>query len=370
MQVRADLIEALFNGMSEAPPWSGFLQHLRHMTLADYATLSFPPRSNELQNTTTLVADENGCREIERGDRQDFFHEDSYAWATQLLPEEGRAYSRDEMFGESSSERNAFYLELIAREGISAVLQMHVSERSGAHCWLTLARNGPDFPARDAELLRDIAPVLRGVLQLYVERERAQFAATLHAETARRLQFGWLTLDANGRILECDERGGLMLEQSLDISGRPGNLLSIRAMPAQQVFQSALKEIVARPVSRPRGVLISREPWLNLLLMAPRGKLLSSGIQPAAIACLQGDSLASSDRAEQIAEFFGLSRREAQLALALSRGLSLTEAAAEFGLKIATIRTYSKSLYSKIGARGLADLVRIVMSSVLATAPS
>lgn len=370
MQLRAELIDALFGGISETPPWASFLRRLRGATHADYATLSFPPRTNELEKTTTIVADAHGCTEIGRGARQDFFPEDRYAWVSELLPEEGRPYSRDDLFGTGSTEREAFYLDLIKREGLSAILQMRVCEKSGANCWLTLTRGGADFPANDADLLRDLAPVLRGVLQLYVERERAQFAATLHAETARRLQFGWLTLDTKGRILECDERGGLMLEQSRDISARPGGLVSIRSSSAQQVFQSALKDIISKPDSRPRGILVSREPWLNLLLMAPRGKLLSGGIQPAAIACLQGDSLASSDRAEQIAEFFGLSRREAQLALALSRGLSLTEAASEFGLKIATIRTYSKSLYSKIGARGLADLVRIVMSSVMATAPS
>jgi DNA-binding CsgD family transcriptional regulator len=48
--------------------------------------------------------------------------------------------------------------------------------------------------------------------------------------------------------------------------------------------------------------------------------------------------------------------------------MTLAEAASEFKLTIATARTYSKDIYHKTGARGLPDLVRIVMRSVLAIA--
>ena len=59
-------------------------------------------------------------------------------------------------------------------------------------------------------------------------------------------------------------------------------------------------------------------------------------------------------------------RREARLALALCRGMSISEAAEEFGLAVGTARNYCKSIFSKTGARGQAELVRIVLTSVLA----
>lgn len=67
-----------------------------------------------------------------------------------------------------------------------------------------------------------------------------------------------------------------------------------------------------------------------------------------------------------LADFFALTPSEAKLALAVCRGMTIAEAAVEHGIAEGTARTYSKSIYSKMGARGLPDLVRIVMRSVLA----
>jgi DNA-binding NarL/FixJ family response regulator len=66
------------------------------------------------------------------------------------------------------------------------------------------------------------------------------------------------------------------------------------------------------------------------------------------------------DGAEQrnFARLTGLPRREAEFAVALARGASIAEAAAELGLTIETARNYSKQVYAKLGLRGQADLVR------------
>lgn len=87
------------------------------------------------------------------------------------------------------------------------------------------------------------------------------------------------------------------------------------------------------------------------------------------IAYVHGDNWHAVDRHEQLAELFGLSPREAKMALALSRGMTIAEAAVELGLTVGSARMYSKMIYAKTGARGLPDLVRIVLRSVLAFAP-
>ena len=47
-------------------------------------------------------------------------------------------------------------------------------------------------------------------------------------------------------------------------------------------------------------------------------------------------------------------------------GLFLLSAAAMLGLTIETARNYSKKIYAKTGARGQPELVRIILTSVLA----
>ena len=117
---------------------------------------------------------------------------------------------------------------------------------------------------------------------------------------------------------------------------------------------------------RPRAIALRRDPWLDMLLVPAHAKNATARVSPVAIAYVHADSWRSSDRCKQLAELFALSPREARLALALSRGMTITEAAAEFNLKIETARSYSKDIYAKTGARGLPDLVRIVLTSVLA----
>ena len=89
---------------------------------------------------------------------------------------------------------------------------------------------------------------------------------------------------------------------------------------------------------------------------------------PALIAYVHGDSWSSADRCDQLAELFALLPSEARLALALSRGMTIAEAASDLGLTIETARTYSKKIYAKTGARGQPDLVRFIHRSVLAIA--
>jgi DNA-binding CsgD family transcriptional regulator len=65
---------------------------------------------------------------------------------------------------------------------------------------------------------------------------------------------------------------------------------------------------------------------------------------------------------------FRLTPNEARLALALCRGMTIAEAAREYRIAVGTARNQTKAIYAKTGARGLPDLVRIIMRSVLAIA--
>ena len=64
----------------------------------------------------------------------------------------------------------------------------------------------------------------------------------------------------------------------------------------------------------------------------------------------------------------GLTPAEARLAWSLAQGLSIAEAADAHGLTTETARYYSKRIYAKTGARGQVDLVRNILTGVLALA--
>jgi DNA-binding CsgD family transcriptional regulator len=67
-----------------------------------------------------------------------------------------------------------------------------------------------------------------------------------------------------------------------------------------------------------------------------------------------------------LVDLFGLLPSEARLAWMLGQATSIADAADALGLTIETARNYSKKIYAKTGARGQAELVRIILTSVLA----
>lgn len=286
------------------------------------------------------------------------------------LPQaEGHPYSLGDLIALNGTAQKHLFEALTNQHQISAVRQMWVEEATGADASLTITREGDDFSSRDSALLSAIAPVLRGVLRLYVALERERFAASLTAEAVRRLHFGWITLDRAGHVLDCDEQGAIMLSNSRILSRSTAGRLSATPALLEREIYLALQRVADNPQGRSRAITLSRDPWLDMLLVPANRKTISPLATPAVIAYVHGDSWHSADRCEQLAELFGLSPSEARLALAISRGMTIAEAAVEFGLTTESARTYSKTIYAKTGARGLPDLVRIVMRSVLAIAP-
>jgi DNA-binding CsgD family transcriptional regulator len=362
----AELIEALLEGVFETPLWTTFLDRLRQATGAEHAILNFRPPGRPFEEAMHLLSGATPQADVHELYRKYYYPGDP---PPRRMLREGRPYSLHEMLGPDGGSDADFYRELVVMRGVTAIRQMRVEEATGVNAWLTISRRGEDFTARDSGLLSAIAPVLRGVLRQYVAMERERFAASLTAEAVRRLQFGWLMLDRGGHVLDCDEQGALVLSQSGVLSrSATGRIAARPANLEREIFQ-AIGRVVDDPQGRPRAITLNRDPWLDMLLTPARGKFVSARATPAVIAYVHGDSWRSTDRCDQLAELFALTPGQSRLALALSRGMTIAEAAVEFELTVESARTYSKIIYAKTGARGLPDLVRIVMRSVLAIAP-
>ena len=86
----------------------------------------------------------------------------------------------------------------------------------------------------------------------------------------------------------------------------------------------------------------------------------------AAIVYVSGDRRSQADRCDQLVDLFGLLPSEARLAWLLAQATSISDAAETLGITVETARNYSKKIYAKTGAKGHADLVRIILTSVLA----
>ncbi|WP_205691936.1 helix-turn-helix transcriptional regulator [Caulobacter soli] len=364
----ANLIEPLIAGMVEDPPWSTFILRLRRRVGADYASLTFRPlRDGAPHNRVVhLASGRQSPPIIAQLYRDSLYKSDPLPYHDMA---DGRVYALAELLREGDPRHDAYRAQLLSPSGMNVLRIMRVVEASGVGAWLTLSRRKREFAPEDDALMAALAPYLRAALASYVALERERMTASVANEAVRRMNFGWLTLDAEGRILDVDAHGQALLADGTVLTRGRGDKLAARDAAVGRDIAAALKALGADRQSRPRAIVLSREPWLDMLLVKA-AKVAAGATRPAPtlVAYVHSDQWSSADRCEQLGQLFDLTPRQAGLALALSRGMSIAEAAAELGLSVESARTYSKRIYAKTGARGQADLVRFVHRSVLAIA--
>lgn len=361
-----ELVSAILEGAFETPLWSSFLAQLRRETRADFATMIFQPPGQTLGEALHLFSGDIPAAKA-KGAYERYLS--SVTLLSDLGLEEGSSYALSDVYPPKTSELQSFYRDVVIPNGVNAARMIKVTERTGVSAWLMISRRGNDFGENADVLMTDLVPTIRGALRNYVALERERFTSAVTGDAMRRLYFAWMTLDSRGHVLDYDPEVNQTFSRSGVLSKGPGGRLIAKPAQLERQILDSIRCLAENPQARPRAFTLKRDPWLDILLVPANQNWLSVSPRAMVIAYLHGDSWQSSDRCEQLIQLFGLSQGEARLALALSRGMTISEAAVKFGLKTETARKYSKSIYAKTGARGLPDLVRIVMRSVLALAP-
>jgi len=362
-----ELITALLEGAFETPLWNRFIQGLRRLLDAGCVTLIFRPPGRPLGEAVHLYSSDVAPRVIDEDYRKYLSNLDILS---DFQMEVDRAYSFDELYPPRNAKHRAFYENVVLPSGIRVARLMRVMEATGVSAWLVVSRRQGDFDENASSLLEAIAPFLRGALRNYVALEQERFTAAVTGEAMRLLHFGWMALDAEGHVVKSDVEADKVLSRSGVLRVTSNGRLTARPAELEHDIFDAISDLATNPLGHPRAFTLRRDPWLDMLLVPAGQKRLSAHPRAVAIAFVHGNSWRTIDRCEQLGQLFRLSPGEARLALALSRGLTLPEAATKLELKVGTVRKYSKSIYAKLGARGLPDLIRIVLSSVLSIAPS
>lgn len=358
-----DLIEPLIAGMVEDPLWSTFIGRLRRRLKADYASLIFRPW--RVGRVVHLASGRESPPIIAQLYRDSLHKSDPLPYHEMR---DGRVYALPELLRAGDPQADAYRKALLAPSGMNIMRMMRVVEDSGVSAWLSVSRRKREFDAEHDALIAALAPFLRAALKSYVALEHERITSSVANEAVRRMSFGWLTLDAEGRILDTDAHGESLLAEAKVLSRGRGAKLGARDATVGRDIAAAVKALLADRQSRPRAIVLSREPWLDMLLVKANIRTGATRPAPTLVAYIHSDQWSAADRCEQLAQLFDLTPRQAGLALALSRGMTITEAAKELGLSVESARTYSKRIYLKTGARGQADLVRFIHRSVLTIA--
>ncbi|WP_347567244.1 helix-turn-helix transcriptional regulator [Sphingobium sp. BYY-5] len=358
------LLAALHEGIFEQPLWHGFLEKLRARTGSLYTALAFRP------------IDEDAIIELHTGPATpphlDRLFSEKYGQRDPLPyrnMREARIYTLDELLNPLDPVQRAYRDEFLHALGIINMRSVRVTEPSGVDAWLTCAGDRA-IGSTVSALLTALVPHLRIALRSFVALERERFRSSVTSDAFGRLNFGWLTLDARCRIIDMTPHVEQLFQRTTVLRRGRYDRLTPASPEMDRKLTQLVKSYAAKDEGRPRAFNLSRDPWMDMLVTPIHNRFASPHSKPVAIAYLSGDRWSHADRCEQLADLFGLLPSEARLAWAIASGFSIQEAAIELGITVETARNYSKKVYAKTGARGQAELVRNILTSVLSIAGS
>lgn len=353
------LLQSLHEGMFETPLWGGFLNRLLAKTGARFTSFIFRPVDGE--GDVQLYAGQPPSDDIRRLYNHGEFR-DPIAYRD-MRP--GRAYALEELLDLAKPEQKEFFDRALLPQGLTHMRSIRVTEPGGIDLWLTAA-GGKAIGSATGALLTALAPHVRIALRSYAALERERFRASVTEQAIERLKMGWMTLDSQCRIIEATANVEQLFQWgSLLRRGRYERL--VPASPALDRQLTALvKSYAANGEGRSHAFRLSEDPWVDMLVTPAHEAAPVGQTKPAAIVYISGDRRSQADRCDQLVDLFGLLPSEARLAWMMAQATSIAEAADALGLTVETARNYSKKIYAKTGARGHAELVRIILTSVLA----
>ncbi len=356
-----DLVAALHRGTLGSPPWEEFLDGLRRRTGADFAGIFLSSGQNQSE-IVTLEAGRGAAR---------FLSPDRIAElagagpSNQQILRAKRVYSSSELTDSNAAARPDFLQQFMAEHELTQIRIVRLTDPGGGQMWVMIARKRGDFSGADAALLGSLADHLEIALGTWAALDRERMRAGITADAMRRLNFGWLILDPQGRIADLSDEAEVMLQGGGALQRAPDG----RLRPISREAQAGLRRFLEhanRGEQISRAVHLSDEPWLDMLLTTSPGAMRERAHGTIIVAFVHGEQPGSEERSVQLAELFGLTAQEARLALQISRGVKIAEAAQTLGITVETARLYSKRIYAKTGTRGQADLVRLILASIVA----
>jgi DNA-binding CsgD family transcriptional regulator len=227
-----------------------------------------------------------------------------------------------------------------------------------------------------AEQLCALRPMIDAYLKLW-QRSRADARRTdaLHS-ALNSIDIGIMAIDRNARIVFANDSATAHLDSGEHLRRNGGSLSAVELRDALSL-QVALSHTLAPQGGRDTAATPRRAPVLALrssrteqsilLSFIPAGGETGAGEEAAAIVCILDPRLDTVRQLQPVCKLYGLSPVETGLVCHIANGESLLEAATALRIKEKTARGYLQQIFSKTGCKRQADLVRLMLCSLLRT---
>jgi DNA-binding CsgD family transcriptional regulator/PAS domain-containing protein len=287
--------------------------------------------------------------------------------------QEGVVGTGDELVDPASLRRTRYAADFLTHIDAFKLLSSYAVRQGTRQSFLSLFRpeRAAEFCADERRLYALLVPHFRRAVWL----QRRLALAGAQEAALDRLAFGLLLLDHRGQVLFANQAARAALELRDGLVQGAGRLRASDARAAtalERLVRAVAAPDPLRPTSaggvlalpRPSGKL----PWRLVASPLPRDLALGlpAGGQARVLLVVSEPDRVPTPPLQQLRGLLGLTRQEARLALLLTEGSELKDAAERLGIGYETARSHLRSALAKAGVRRQSQLVaQVVASTVL-----
>lgn len=364
----SELLLPLHEAALEPARWRNFLEGVGRRLKANHATLILrSPAIGESGLLYTWGAHAEGTSAY----TSRYFALDPFV----QLPE-GEVVTLHEFLGRERIENSAFYREYMQPVDSVYILGVDLREpgRYSVRFRVSRSRRAGDFGAAARRFCELLVPHLRASIRTHVELDLVRTERSIYADAMADLTLATLVLDESARVIHANALATRILGKRDGISLADGAIAFDDPVDAQRYQGAFMRALEAGRTDSPGIVeaLRVRQPrgggHLGVIVR-PGGSRLREPDAPlaGAVAVFLSDESDTRDASTaSVRKLFGLTEKEAQLALSIANGHSLQETAGHLGISLNTARAHLRAIYAKTGIDRQAKLVRAILGSVAA----
>jgi len=374
------LVALIYEGALEEQPWQSALPALREALDSQVVSLVLRPPSADdqgvilncvrpdqpLGESTSGLADPDDWQVSAY--REQFFALDPFV----NLPTD-KVIALEDILPDRELMASDYYIHYLKPIDLFRILGVDTAEPEGMLARLRFSRRASEarFGQQERRILELLTPHLRRAIQIYAKLNRTTSERDVYAGAVNQLSVGTFILDEQGRVLNTNTLARSLLDQSDGLALRGGRL-HIDGRDINRELQEALATIIkaqqSGATSVVRALRVPRSAGradLGLVIRPVPTSAWSEGQSSPSAAVFFSDPDLHDPASQQIlGELFGLTPAEANLAILLSRGLSLAQVSEAQSISQHTARAQLKSIFAKAGVSRQAELVRLVLKSV------
>ncbi|MCY1266728.1 hypothetical protein D9M68_161840 [compost metagenome] len=283
-------------------------------------------------------------------------------------------FTERDMMSEKEWLSSSYFLEHCQCNDVGHVMGADISTPDCGVLRFRITRSQamPAFSEEDRTLCTMLLPHLRRSLHMHNLLGRSESLGSLYAQAINRLSVATIVLDEKGAVLQLNDVArdllksadglklvGGRLEATYPSDNRELHKLFEEALGAHK--RGAACDRDALSIARPSG-----EVSLGVVVEPIPASEWADGKSRPTLVVYVRDAVGKSQVNNAVAkQLFNFTPAETALALELANGLSLEEAAENLGIMRNTARAHLRAIFSKTGVRRQAELVRVMLNSVV-----